>query len=180
MTPHRTSTPPAAPVTVPALPGLGTTWYRRGARYWLRRAGGAVLLLTALAFFCYVALRLYLGVPRSDLPPRVRRAWDAVQAVASCAALVHGWVGQRRALRRQRLDPPAPGEVRAAKRAATGRAGNWSRAGVVPLLLAAPVLPAFAAWCAGRLLAALAVRAYPSEIGARRQLEEHNGSISTS
>ncbi|MFF3575690.1 hypothetical protein [Streptomyces mirabilis] len=31
------------PAHIPALPKLGTTWYERGVRYWLRRASGAVL-----------------------------------------------------------------------------------------------------------------------------------------
>ncbi|MFF7750735.1 hypothetical protein ACFZCP_16060 [Streptomyces sp. NPDC007971] len=173
-------TPNSTPVRIPSLPGLGTTWYERGARYWLRRAASAVLLLTALAFFCWIALMLYLGVPRSDLPPGVRRDWDVTQVIASCATLALGWVGQRRNLRRQLLDPPAPDAFRAAKRAEAARAGYWSRAGVIPLLLASPVLPAVAAWGVGWLTATLTVRAYPSEVGARRWIEAHNGQIRTS
>ncbi|MFI9804682.1 hypothetical protein ACIHEJ_10005 [Streptomyces sp. NPDC052301] len=170
----------ATPVEIPSLQGLGTTWYRRGPRYWVRRSLSALFLLTVLAFFCYIALTLYLGVPRSDLPPGVRRVWDAVQTGASCVTLVQGWVRQRRDHRGRLLDPPAPDAFRAAKRAEAGRARYWSRAGLVPLLLAAPVLPALAAWCVGWFAAMLTVRAYPSEVGARRWLEAHNGQSSTS
>ncbi|OIJ97564.1 hypothetical protein BIV25_15165 [Streptomyces sp. MUSC 14] len=161
-------------VMIPSLPGLGTTWYRRGPRYWLRRTFSALLLLTALAFFCYIALRLYLGAPRSDMPPGMRRVWDVTQVIASCAAIVWGWVKARRDLRRQLLDPPLPDAFRAARRAGAPRARNWSRAGLIPLLLAAPVLPPLAAWCVGWFAASLTVRHYPSEVGARRWLEEHS------
>ncbi|MGW4975503.1 hypothetical protein [Streptomyces mirabilis] len=44
MTTQLSGSPPlGAPAWIPSLPGLGTTWYERGARYWLRRACGAVL-----------------------------------------------------------------------------------------------------------------------------------------
>jgi hypothetical protein len=46
-------------VTVPVLPGLGTTWYdRRGAGYWGRRAGLALLwlFLTAVVTLIVVAI----------------------------------------------------------------------------------------------------------------------------
>ncbi|MFB8182219.1 hypothetical protein ACFC8N_40700 [Streptomyces sp. NPDC055966] len=163
------------PTDIPSLPGLGTTWYERGPRYWLRRTFSALFLLTVLAFFCYVALRLYLGAPRSDMPPGLRRVWDVTQVAGSCVTLVQGWVKQRRDLRRQLLDPPMPDTFRAAKQAESGRARNWSRAGLVPLLLAAPILPAIAAWCVGWFAATLTVRVHPSEVGARRWLEEHEG-----
>ncbi|MFI2203168.1 hypothetical protein ACH47Z_20750 [Streptomyces sp. NPDC020192] len=168
------------PTDIPSLQGLGTTWYRRGPRYWLRRTFSALFLLTVLAFFCSIALRLYLGAPRSDLPPGPRRIWDMAQVIASCVTLALGWVKQRRDLRRQLLDPPTPDGFRAAKRREAGRARYWSRAGLVLLLLAAPVLPAFAAWCVGWFLASLTVREYPSEVGARRWLEVHNGQSGTS
>ncbi|MEU6220084.1 hypothetical protein ABZ845_21575 [Streptomyces sp. NPDC047022] len=36
-------TTPEEPVEIPKLPGLGTTWYERGARYRTRRVLGAPL-----------------------------------------------------------------------------------------------------------------------------------------
>ena len=78
----------------------------------------------------------------------------------------------------------------------SGRARCWPRAGLLPLLLAAPVLPAFAAWCVGWFVdwfvgwfvdwfvgwfvVRLAVREYPGEVGARRRLEVQKGQIRTS
>ncbi|SED89692.1 hypothetical protein SAMN04490357_6233 [Streptomyces misionensis] len=167
-------------VEVPSLPGLGTTWYERGPRYWLRRTVNALFLLTVLALFGCLALKLYSGAPRTFMPPRVRRVWDAVQIVASCVTFVWGWVGQRRKLRRQLVDPPAPDAFRAAKRAEGSRAVYWSRAGLVPLLLATPILPPIVAWCVGWSAAVLTVREYPGEVGARRRLEARTGRSGTS
>ncbi|OIK23810.1 hypothetical protein [Streptomyces malaysiense] len=170
------ATASSAPARIPALPGLGTTWYARGPRYWLRRTVNALFLLVVLAFFCYIALVLYSGAPRTYLPPGARRVWDIVQIVASCVTIGWGWVSQRRKLRRLLQDPPAPGAVRALRRAESRRAVYWSRAGLIPLLLAAPVLPPIVAWCVGAMTALVAVRESPSEVGARRWLETHPAS----
>ncbi|KOU55235.1 hypothetical protein ADK57_45110 [Streptomyces sp. MMG1533] len=166
--------PPAGAVRpVPALSGLGTTWYERGARYWLRRALGAVLWFAVLAFFCYIALVLY-GSFRDDLPPTVRTVWDRAQAVASCAALVWGWQVQRRDHHRKLQDPPTPEQTRRDKRSGTRRSVGLTLAGRVLVLIAAiaaPVMPMCAAWCVGWVAAAFTVREYPSEVGARRALQ---------
>ncbi|GCB45601.1 hypothetical protein [Streptomyces sp. NL15-2K] len=155
---------------IPALPGLGTTWYERGARYWLRRTVGAALWFAVLAFFCYIALVLY-GSFRADLSQTVRTVWDWTQALASCAALIWGWQLQRRDHHKKLLDPPTPAQARQAKRAETRRSVWLTLAGRVLFLIAAPVMPAFAAWCVGWVVAAFTVREYPSEVGARRALE---------
>jgi hypothetical protein len=164
------SPPLGAPARIPALPGLGTTWYERGARYWLRRASGAVLWFAVLAFACYIALVLYQSF-RGDLPSGVRMVWDWAQVAASCVALVWGWVVQRRGHRRDLLDPPTPSEARGRKRDQTRRSTGRALAGRILFLIAAPVLPALLAYAVGWVLAAFTVREYPSEVGARRVLE---------
>ena len=161
----------APPDVIPALPGLGTTWYERGARYWARRVWTAVLFFLVLAFICYIALRLYLGVPRSDLSPTVRTVWDWTQAAASGVAVVWGWMKQRRDHRRKLLAPPTPQQMWDAKRGDTRRAPGLARAAVLPLLIAAPVLPAIVAWGVGWFVAMLTVHEYPSEVGARLWLQ---------
>lgn len=171
---------PSGPARIPELPGLGTTWYARGPRYWLRRTVNILFLSALMAFFCYIALVLYSGAPRTYLPPGARRIWDIAQVVASCGTIVWGWVSQRRKLRRLLQDPPAPDAVRAVKRDESRRAVYWSRAGLIPLLLAAPVLPPIVAWCVGAMAALLAVRESPSEVGARRWLEGQKGRGGTS
>lgn len=167
------------PVPVPSLPGLGTTWYRRGTRYWLRRAWTTVVMLLAVGMLCFMALSFYSGF-RGEMPPAVRTVCDVVQVAGSCVTVVRGWLVQRRDHRRKLLDPPTPAEFRRAKRAEVRRSGRFAYAGRGLLVLAAPVLPVFAAWCVGWFAAALTVREYPSEVGARRWLEAHNGQSRTS
>ncbi|MGW1269363.1 hypothetical protein [Streptomyces sp. NPDC002491] len=160
------------PPKIPKLPGLGTSWYRRGARYWARRVRTALIMFSVLAFLCYVVVRMYLGVPRSDLPPTLRTVWDWTQAAASGVAVVWGWMKQRRDHRKKLLDPPTPQQMWDAKRRDTRRASGLAGAAVLPLLVAAPVLPVIAAWGVGWFTAMLTVREYPSEVGARRWVAE--------
>ncbi|WP_406104394.1 hypothetical protein OG698_19655 [Streptomyces sp. NBC_01003] len=155
---------------IPVLPGLGTSWYERGVRYWMRRTGTGVLWLAVLAFFCFVSLSLYSGF-REVLPSGVRTVWDVAQAVAACVAVVWGWVVQRRAHRRDLLDPPSPGRARARRRASAGRSTGLAVLGRGLVVIAAPVMPAFAAFCVGWSVAVLTVREYPTEVGARRALQ---------
>lgn len=161
-----------AHVRIPALQGLGTTWYQRGARYWLRRVWTAVLLLTVLAFLCFASISLYQGF-RTVLPPTVRTAWDWAQVVAACIAVVWGWLVQRRRHHKDLLDPPDPDEFRARKRDETRRSTGLAVVGRALVLIAAPVMPALAAFALGWSVAMLTVREYPSEVGARRWLEGH-------
>ena len=74
---------------------------------------------------------------------------------------------QRGEHRRKVQDPPSPGRARPAKRDGTRRATGLAVAGRVLMLVAAPVVPASVAWCAGWVVASFAVREYPSEAGAR-------------
>ncbi|MFG2852953.1 hypothetical protein ACGFZ9_20115 [Streptomyces mirabilis] len=171
MTTKSSGSPPlGAPARIPSLPGLGTTWYERGVRYWLRRVSGVVLWFALLAFACYIALALHRSF-RGDLPSGVRMVWDWAQVVVSCVALVWGWVVQRRGHRRDLLDPPTPSEARGRRRDRTRRSTGLALAGRILFLIAAPVLPALLAYVVGWVLAAFTVREYPSEVGARRVLE---------
>ncbi|WP_432030023.1 hypothetical protein [Streptomyces sp. 1222.5] len=163
---------PGYSVPVPDLPRLGRTWYRRGAPYWLRRARTAVFAVLAMALFSLFALGLYEGV-RDLLPSTVRVVWDGVQVAASAVALVWGGVAQRRELREALLDPPDPDRVLRARRDHERRVPGRIALGRALVLLAAPVMPAFAAHVVGRLAVWLTVREYPSEVGARRWLEAH-------
>jgi hypothetical protein len=158
------------PAKIPALPGLGTTWYERGTRYWLRRVRTAVLLLVVMAFFCFRA-RPLSGLPRRVLPPTVRTVWDWAQVVASCGASSGaGWCSAGAITRTSWTRPPR--RRPAAKRDETRRSTGLAVAGA----LSAPrgTRPAgLAAWGVGWCAAMLTVREYPSEVGARRWLQEH-------
>ncbi|MFF7750736.1 hypothetical protein ACFZCP_16065 [Streptomyces sp. NPDC007971] len=163
---------PGFSVPIPSLPKLGRTWYERGTLYWLSRARTTVAMLLVMAMFGFFALGLYSGV-RDELPPTARLVWDGVQVVASAVTLVWGWVSQRRGHREALLHPPSPGETLRAKRDHNRRVPGRIALGRGLVLIAAPVMPAFAAWIVGWLAAWLTVREYPSEVGARRWLEEH-------
>ncbi|MEU2286438.1 hypothetical protein ABZ614_31685 [Streptomyces sp. NPDC013178] len=160
-----------SPVPVPALPKLGTTWYERGPLYWLCRARTTAFVIVVAAFFCFFALSLYRGFT-SEWSPTVRTVWNWTQAIASGAALIWGWTKQRRSHREALLHPPTPEQTRAAKLDHNRRAPGRVAAGRGLVLLAAPVMPAFAAYVVGWLTAWLTVREYPSEVGARRWMEE--------
>ncbi|WBO62821.1 hypothetical protein [Streptomyces camelliae] len=163
---------PGFSVPIPALPKLGRTWYRRGALYWLCRARTTVFLVLVMAMFCFFALSLYAGV-RDLLPSTARVVWDGVQVAASVVTLVWGWVTQRRGHREALLDPPTPEQTRQAKRDHDRRVPGRIALGRGLVVLAAPVMPAFAAYIVGWLAAWTTVREYPSEVGARRWLQEH-------
>ncbi|MEU8030585.1 hypothetical protein AB0C13_18365 [Streptomyces sp. NPDC049099] len=160
-------------VPVPALPKLGRTWYERGAPYWLCRARTTVFIILVMAMFALFVVGLYEGF-RDVLPSAVRGVWDGVQVVASCVALVWGWMTQRRGHREALLHPPTPDQTRQAGSDRTRRVPGRIALGRALVLLAAPVMPTFAAWIVGWLAAWLTVREYPSEVGARRWLEEHS------
>ncbi|MFH8337416.1 hypothetical protein [Streptomyces sp. AM6-12] len=165
-------------VPVPALPKLGRTWYRRGPRYWLCRARTTVFILLVLAMFGFFALSLYDGFT-SEWSPGVRTAVNWAQAAGACVAVVWGWVTQRRGHRAALLDPPSPGETAAAKRDHDRRVPGRIALGRGLVILAAPVLPVFAAYVAGWLLAWTTVREYPSEVGARRWMEAQSRRAAT-
>ncbi|WP_244189245.1 hypothetical protein [Streptomyces incarnatus] len=164
---------------IPSLPRLGTTWYERGTRYWLRRARIALGLLVASAILAFFALSLYGGFTSQWSPP-ARTAADWVQAAGSCVAVVWGWLKQRRDHRAGLLEPPTPADSLAAMSAHKTRTPGLSVTGRGLALVLAPIMPVVAAWCVGWFLAYATVREYPSEVGARRWLTAQNGQIRTS
>jgi hypothetical protein len=86
--------------------------------------------------------------------------------------VVRGRLAQRKDHRAKLIDPPSPGGIRSRKRAQTRRAPGLLGAGRLLIVLAAPVLPAVAAFGLGWIAAALTVRTYPSEARARWALDE--------
>jgi hypothetical protein len=53
-------------VEIPALPGLGVTWYDRGLRYWARRAGLSLMWAVVLALIVAFDVGLFSGIRRSS------------------------------------------------------------------------------------------------------------------
>jgi len=157
---------------IPALPKLGRTWYTRGVPYWLCRARTTTFMIILMVVVSVFDIALYNGFT-SEWPPTVRLVWNWVTGVASCAALVWGWVQQRREHRKALLDPPTPAQTVRAKRDHNRQAPGRAFANRWMVLLLVPVLPALAAYTIGWLTAWTTVREYPSEVGARRWLQEH-------
>ncbi|OIJ97563.1 hypothetical protein BIV25_15160 [Streptomyces sp. MUSC 14] len=158
---------------IPSLPRLGTTWYERGTRYWLCRARIALGLLVASAILVFFALSLYGGFT-SQWSPTARTVADWTQAAGSCVAVIWGWLKQRRDHRAGVLEPPTPADSLAAMSAHRTRAPGLSVTGRGLVLVLAPVMPVVAAWCVGWFVAYASVREYPSEVGARRWLDDHS------
>jgi hypothetical protein len=54
-------------VPVPALPGLGLSWYDRGPGYWARRAGMALLWLLLTALVTLITVAVLIGLYHRSL-----------------------------------------------------------------------------------------------------------------
>ncbi|MDX3386139.1 hypothetical protein PV682_32480 [Streptomyces niveiscabiei] len=141
-------------------------------RYWLSRTRTTLGQLLIMGMLSFAAVELYRGFVK-EMPPVARLVCNCVQIAAACVAFVRGWIRQRREHREALLDPPTPEETWAVKRAHNRRAPRIALSGRGGLIiLAAPIAPAFLAYYDGWIAAWLTVREYPSEVGARRWLEE--------
>ncbi|MEU5438598.1 hypothetical protein AB0G73_35390 [Streptomyces sp. NPDC020719] len=154
------------------LPMVGTTWYRRGAGYWLRRISTGCFLLALSALVMFLAVALFQGVIQA-FPESWHTAGYVVEAAASVAAAVWGWVFGRRQVKAKLADPPTPDQAwTTQRRAKIQGAGAVGGRGLV--LLMAPVMPAVIAWWIGAVCAGMFVRELPSEVGARRAMAAHH------
>ena len=116
-------------VVVPALPGLGVTWYDRGPGYCARRAGLSLLWLLLVLLVVAFDVGLFTGIRHSS------RAGFAVAvgADAALALAVIAFVVVRTARRWHTPKPP---------RRARGPAGRTGRGGLAQLLYPVGVLVA--------------------------------------
>ncbi|WP_329455339.1 hypothetical protein [Streptomyces sp. NBC_01497] len=149
---------------------VGTTWYRRGFGYWLRRVAvsffsivviGAVFALVVYGFFHLV----------SPVPGALRAVLDIAYCALCLVGGVWGWTRARRQVREALAAPPAAAGARTRSAAAQGAAPGRAMAGRLPALLLMPFLAPLLAWFLGLLLAAAFVRVPPAEISARRALD---------
>jgi hypothetical protein len=53
-------------VTVPVLPGLGLTWYDRGAKYWRRRVRASLVWLVLTGLILLIDVGLYRSIRHSS------------------------------------------------------------------------------------------------------------------
>ncbi|MFI1166136.1 hypothetical protein ACH4UM_21605 [Streptomyces sp. NPDC020801] len=159
---------PGEQVEPAAIPHLGTTWFDRGAGYWLRRIAHGCFQLALLLFAGLVVTAFYAGFWEAvGVPHSARTAVYAVTAVACLLSLVAGFVRTRRAP----VEIPTPEQAwrehrsRQRRNAASAAGGRWT------LLLLAPVLPATVAWAIGTWAAPTLARRTAAEIGAREDYE---------
>ncbi len=177
--PDATSLPPrsALPrdVEVPALPGLGRTWYDRGGNYWARRAGLALLWAVALLLIVLIDAGIFTSIRHSS------RAVFAILLTIDVAAAVAllGYFAVRTV--RRWNSPALPGRARAARQArrggAAGLPGGLAQLGYVLAVLAAAVVFLF---CPALLLALLLMSLLPETLPERQarlwmagQLRDH-------
>jgi cytochrome b561 len=89
-------------VEIPALPGLGVTWYDRGAAYWARRAGMSLMWAFVLAIIAAIDSGLFGSIRQSS-----RTGFDVFIAIDAvlCAALL-AWMAVRMAQNWNVAKPP--------------------------------------------------------------------------
>jgi hypothetical protein len=109
-------------VTVESLPGLGTTWVDRGAAYWLRRAGLALMWAVVVTLVTAIVIGFLGGIRSSS-----RTGFYAALAVEVAWSLaIIGWfiVGTVR-----RWNDAAPPRRLTGRSRRAGRAGRPGQAG---------------------------------------------------
>jgi hypothetical protein len=156
-------------IRVPALPSLGDTWYDRGGRYWMRRAGITLMWVVVLAVIGSFDYGLFSGIRHSS-----RAGFAVVLAidlVLTVALLVYF------AVRTAKLWNTAglPGEVRMVfpgRDRSTMRQGLGMFAYRVAVLVAAVFLLVFPGFFVVLLLTSLMPET-PTERHARLWMAQH-------
>ncbi|GAA2469805.1 hypothetical protein ACFPFX_12255 [Streptomyces mauvecolor] len=156
------------------LPLLGTSWYRRGVGYWLRRVRLVVFQLVFGGLFALLSVAIWQGI-ESGLPTGWHRAVDVVMGVLGLIGFVRGWIWGRRTIRTKLADPPTPEQAwirhRQARRGRGSANPDFGRRGGA-LLFFTPFLPPCVAWWIGMTCAVQFIRELPSEVGARKALNQ--------
>lgn len=101
-------------IEIPALPSLGDTWYDRGLRYWMRRAGQTLLWVVVLAGIAAIDVGLFSGIRQSSQTGFA--VLLAVDVVLTVALLVYAAVSTARKWNTAAL----PGQVRTVVRGRKG------------------------------------------------------------
>ncbi|WP_189970687.1 hypothetical protein [Streptomyces violascens] len=150
---------------------MGTTWYRRGPSYWLRRTSFVVFLLIVTGLMFGVTLNMFLSTV-GGLSDGWRHISYTLQAVASTGAAGWGWAYYRRKAREAKARAASPAETWRSHDSAQRRAPGLASAGRLPALLLLPFMAPVFAWVLGMLLAMASLRELPSEAGARKALNQ--------
>jgi hypothetical protein len=145
---------------IPALPGLGLTWYDRGGGYWARRAALSFMWAVVLLLIVLIDVGIFSAIRHSSRAGfAVALTVDVVVAVA-----VLGWFAVRAA---RRWDTPSlPGRARTVMRAGKGRGGAFlGGLAQIGYLLAAAVVFLF---CPALVLAMFLMSLLPEPLTERQ------------
>jgi uncharacterized membrane protein YhaH (DUF805 family) len=104
-------------IEIPALPGVGRTWYDHGGRYWARRAGLSLLWALVLLLIVLIDVGIFTSIRHSS--PAGFSVLLIIDVVVAAAVLGYFAV---RTVRRWHT-PALPGRARTVFRAGRGRAG---------------------------------------------------------
>ncbi|MFG2149465.1 hypothetical protein ACGFRG_35475 [Streptomyces sp. NPDC048696] len=157
------------PTAVVKLPIVGTSWYRRGVGYWLRRVvwSGTALLTMVLMF------GLLLGAFGSTVDG-LSGVWPLVLWIAMCAACVGaaiwGWIYARRQMRAKHAEPSSPEEAWKRHKESGQQVGSALSSPWRAMVLLAPFMAPLFAWMIGLLCASVFIRELPAEARARRAM----------
>jgi len=121
--PEAVSLPPrsALPrdVEIPALPGVGITWYDRGGRYWRRRVVLALMWAVALLLIVLIDVGIFTAIHKSS--PGAFAALLTIDVIVAVAVLCYFAIRTV-----QRWNTPAlPRTARTTMRARKGRGGAF-------------------------------------------------------
>lgn len=114
-------------VTIERLPMLGTTWYERGVRYWLRRVGMVLLMAVVLALVTALLWGFFGAIRQSS----VTGFWIALSIEIAYSVAVLGWILWRVARRWHDPEPVRPKPVSRRAAGAGAVLGTLARAGSV-------------------------------------------------
>jgi hypothetical protein len=106
-------------VEIPALPGVGRTWYDRGGKYWVRRAGLTLLWALVLLVIVLIDVGIFTGIHKSS--PGAFAVLLTIDVIVAIAVLCYFAIRTV-----QRWNTPAlPGRARTVMRAGKDRGGAF-------------------------------------------------------
>lgn len=106
-------------VDIPALPGVGISWYDRGGRYWRRRVALALMWAVALLLIVLIDVGIFTAIHKSS--PGAFAILLTIDVIVAIAVLCYFAI---RTVQRWHT-PALPGGTAAAMRARNGRGGAF-------------------------------------------------------
>jgi hypothetical protein len=150
-------------VDIPALPGVGITWYDRGGNYWVRRVALAFMWAVALLLIVLIDVGIFTAIHKSS--PGAFAVLLTIDAIVAIAVLCYFAVRTV-----QRWNTPAlPHAARTVMRAGKGRSGAFL-SGLLQIgyLLAVLAVAAVFLFCPALILAMFLMSLMPEPLTERQ------------